>query len=48
MDFESALEFSGLALNTTGMSEDRKEGIAAYLEKRHCGVDWRSRIRPQR
>lgn len=34
MDFESALEFSGLALNTTGMSDDRKEGSRSFAEKR--------------
>jgi len=34
MDFESALEFSGIALSTTGMSEDRKEGQRSFAEKR--------------
>ncbi len=34
MDFESALEFSGIALNTTGMSDDRKEGARSFTEKR--------------
>jgi 2-(1,2-epoxy-1,2-dihydrophenyl)acetyl-CoA isomerase len=34
MDFETALEFSGIALSTTGMSDDRKEGGASFAEKR--------------
>ena len=34
MDFESALDFSGIALSTTGMSEDRKEGQRSFMEKR--------------
>jgi 2-(1,2-epoxy-1,2-dihydrophenyl)acetyl-CoA isomerase len=34
MDFESALEFSGIALNTTGMSDDRREGRDSFAEKR--------------
>ncbi len=34
MDFESALEFSGIALNTTALSEDRKEGNRSFAERR--------------
>ncbi|HXU22532.1 MAG TPA: enoyl-CoA hydratase/isomerase family protein [Tepidiformaceae bacterium] len=34
MDFESALEFSGIALGTTAMSEDRNEGRRSFAEKR--------------
>ncbi len=34
MDFESALEFSGIALSTTAMSEDRKEGARSFGERR--------------
>ncbi|MEO8538605.1 MAG: enoyl-CoA hydratase/isomerase family protein [bacterium] len=34
MDFESALEFSGMALNTIGLSEDRREGQVSFAEKR--------------
>jgi 2-(1,2-epoxy-1,2-dihydrophenyl)acetyl-CoA isomerase len=34
MDFESALEISGIALSTTGPSEDRREGSVSFLEKR--------------
>lgn len=34
MDFESALEFSGIALGTTAMSEDREEGRRSFTEKR--------------
>jgi 2-(1,2-epoxy-1,2-dihydrophenyl)acetyl-CoA isomerase len=34
MDFEAALEFSGIALSTTGVSEDRREGVRSFTEKR--------------
>ena len=34
MDFESALDFSGIALSTTASSEDRKEGGRSFAEKR--------------
>jgi 2-(1,2-epoxy-1,2-dihydrophenyl)acetyl-CoA isomerase len=34
LDFESALEFSGTALSVIYPSEDRKEGIQSFLEKR--------------
>jgi 2-(1,2-epoxy-1,2-dihydrophenyl)acetyl-CoA isomerase len=34
MDFESALELSGIALSTTGPSDDRKEGVRSFMEKR--------------
>lgn len=34
MDFESALEFSAIALGTTAMSEDRAEGRRSFAEKR--------------
>lgn len=34
MDFESALEFSGMALNTLALSEDRREGQVSFAEKR--------------
>ena len=34
MDLESALEFSALALSTTAMSEDRREGARSFAEKR--------------
>jgi len=34
MDFESALEFSAIALSTTAMSDDRKEGGVSFAEKR--------------
>lgn len=34
MDFESALEFSGIALGTTAMSDDRKEGARSFAERR--------------
>lgn len=34
MDFESALEFSGMALNTLALSEDRREGQVSFGEKR--------------
>jgi enoyl-CoA hydratase/carnithine racemase len=34
MDFESALEFSGIALSTTALSEDRREGARSFAEKR--------------
>jgi enoyl-CoA hydratase/carnithine racemase len=34
MDFESALEFSGIALGTTHMSQDRREGARSFMEKR--------------
>jgi enoyl-CoA hydratase/carnithine racemase len=34
MDFESALEFSGIALNSTATSEDRREGVRSFMEKR--------------
>ena len=34
MDFESALEFSGIALGTTATSEDRREGVHSFAEKR--------------
>ncbi len=34
MDFESALEFSGIALSTTATSEDRREGVQSFVEKR--------------
>lgn len=34
MDFESALEFSAIALSTTGTSEDRREGVRSFTERR--------------
>ena len=34
MDFESALEFSGIALSSTGVSADRREGQRSFTEKR--------------
>jgi enoyl-CoA hydratase/carnithine racemase len=34
MDFESALEFSAIALGTTATSADRKEGGVSFAEKR--------------
>ncbi len=34
MDFESALEISGIALSTTGPSQDRREGSVSFMEKR--------------
>ena len=34
MDFESALEFSDIALGTTAMSDDRREGATSFAEKR--------------
>jgi 2-(1,2-epoxy-1,2-dihydrophenyl)acetyl-CoA isomerase len=34
MDFESALEFSALALSTTATSDDRREGVRSFAEKR--------------
>jgi 2-(1,2-epoxy-1,2-dihydrophenyl)acetyl-CoA isomerase len=34
MDLESALEFSGMALSTTAMSEDRREGGQSFAERR--------------
>jgi hypothetical protein len=34
MDFESALEFSAIALSTTATSEDRAEGRRSFGEKR--------------
>lgn len=34
MDFESALEISGMALSTTATSEDRREGVQSFVEKR--------------
>jgi enoyl-CoA hydratase/carnithine racemase len=34
MDFESALEFSAIALSTTASSEDRREGQRSFAEKR--------------
>ena len=34
MDFESALELSGIALSTTATSEDRREGVQSFMEKR--------------
>jgi len=34
MDFESALEFSGIALSTTATSDDRREGVQSFVEKR--------------
>ncbi|MGD9935325.1 MAG: enoyl-CoA hydratase/isomerase family protein [Dehalococcoidia bacterium] len=34
MDLEAALEFSGMALSTTAMSEDRREGGVSFSEKR--------------
>jgi len=34
MDFESALEFSGMALSTIATSDDRKEGGRSFAEKR--------------
>lgn len=36
MDFEGALEFSGMALAATATSEDRREGVASFLEKREA------------
>ena len=34
VDFETALEMSGAALAVTGPSEDRREGVRAFAEKR--------------
>jgi enoyl-CoA hydratase/carnithine racemase len=34
MDFETALDFSAIALSTTAMSEDRREGQVSFAEKR--------------
>ncbi len=34
MDFESALEFSAVALAATAVSEDRREGVRSFQEKR--------------
>ena len=34
LDFETALELSGTALSVTGPSEDRREGVRAFAEKR--------------
>lgn len=34
MDFESALEFSGIALGTTHLSADRREGAVSFGERR--------------
>jgi len=34
MDFESALEFSGIAVSSTAVTEDRLEGTRSFLEKR--------------
>ena len=34
LDFESALELSGIALSTTALSEDRAEGARSFGEKR--------------
>jgi 2-(1,2-epoxy-1,2-dihydrophenyl)acetyl-CoA isomerase len=34
MDFESALEFSGIALASTSPSVDRREGLRSFIEKR--------------
>ncbi len=34
MDFESALEFSGIALNTPNLSDDVREGRLSFVEKR--------------
>jgi enoyl-CoA hydratase/carnithine racemase len=34
LDFESALEISGMALSTTALSEDRAEGARSFGEKR--------------
>ncbi|MGD9891317.1 MAG: enoyl-CoA hydratase/isomerase family protein [Dehalococcoidia bacterium] len=34
LDFESALEISGTALSVTGPSEDRREGVRSFAEKR--------------
>lgn len=34
MDFESALELSGVALSVTGPSDDRAEGVRSFMEKR--------------
>jgi 2-(1,2-epoxy-1,2-dihydrophenyl)acetyl-CoA isomerase len=34
LDFESALELSGIALSTTALSEDRAEGVKSFGERR--------------
>ena len=34
VDFETALEMSGAALSVTGPSDDRREGVRAFAEKR--------------
>ena len=36
MDFETALEISGMALNTLAMSDDRREGRDSFVEKREA------------
>jgi 2-(1,2-epoxy-1,2-dihydrophenyl)acetyl-CoA isomerase len=36
MDFETALEFSGIALSTTALSEDRREGQLSFSERREA------------
>lgn len=36
MDFESALEMSALALSVTETSDDRKEGVTSFVEKREA------------
>jgi 2-(1,2-epoxy-1,2-dihydrophenyl)acetyl-CoA isomerase len=36
MDFESALDISGIALSTTAMSDDRKEGARSFGERREA------------
>jgi hypothetical protein len=36
LDFESALELSGVALSVTALSEDRAEGARSFGEKREA------------
>jgi 2-(1,2-epoxy-1,2-dihydrophenyl)acetyl-CoA isomerase len=36
MDFEAALDISGIALSTTAMSDDRKEGALSFAERREA------------